>query len=139
MELDGGNFSTVTELKELSGTVILQTESQPIHIAIDPQCNMFRRLHREEIPPTIDFILGDNDKIIVYPTGGEGSSQAAYKRLAESLIGKHGIVKADTEITETEMTQKACSFWVDWQRTNWRNYFSVIYPKISQLRKSHLW
>ena len=107
MELDSGNFYTVTEIKESSSAVALQTASQPVHIAIDPQCNVFRRLHREEIPPTIDSILGDNDKIIVYPTVGEGSSQAEYKRLAESLVDKHGIVKADTEITETEMTQKS--------------------------------
>jgi len=107
MELDSGNFYTVTEIKESSSAVVIQTASQPVHITIDPQCNVFRRLHREEIPPTIDFILGDNDKIIVYPTVGEGSSQAEYKRLAESLVDKHGIVKADTEITETEMAQKS--------------------------------
>ncbi|HHT9137600.1 MAG TPA: M1 family metallopeptidase [Candidatus Wunengus sp. YC60] len=107
MELDGGNFYTVTEIKESSSTVVLQTSSQPVHIAVDPQCNVFRRLHREEIPPTIDFILGDPDKIIVYPTGGEGSSQAAYKSLAELLADKDGAVKADTGITETEMTQKS--------------------------------
>jgi len=91
MEMDGGNFSTVTELKESSSTVIIQTESQPIHIAIDPQCDVFRRLHREEIPPAIDFILGDNEKVIVYPTGGEGALQASYKKLAELLGEKCGI------------------------------------------------
>lgn len=107
MEMDGGNFSTVTELKESSSTVIIQTESRPIHIAIDPQCNVFRRLHREEIPPTIDFILGDNEKAIVYPTGGEGALQAAYKKLADLLGEKSGVIKADTEITETEMTRKS--------------------------------
>lgn len=107
MELDGGNFSTVTEIREAFSTVVLQTTSQPVHIALDPQCNVFRRLHREEIPPTIDFVLGDRDKIIVYPTGGENSSQAAYKSLAELLADKNGSVKPDTGITETEMTQKS--------------------------------
>jgi len=107
MELDGGNFYTVTEIKESSSTVVIQTASQPVHITIDPQCNVFRRLHREEIPPTIDFILGDNEKVIVYPTGGEGSLQAAYKKLAELLGEKSGVIKADTEVTEIEMTQKS--------------------------------
>ncbi len=107
MELDGGNFYTVTEIKESSSAVVIQTESQPVHIAIDPQCNVFRRLHREEIPPTIDFILGDNEKVIVYPTGGEGALQASYKKLAELLGEKGGVIKADTEVTETEMTRKS--------------------------------
>ena len=107
MELDGGNFYTVTEIKESSSAVVIQTASQPVHITIDPQCNVFRRLHREEIPPTIDFILGDNEKVIVYPTGGEGALQAAYKNLAELLGEKGGVIKADTEVTETEMTRKS--------------------------------
>lgn len=107
MELDGGNFYTVTEIKESSNAVVLQTSSQPVHITIDPQCNVFRRLHREEIPPTIDFILGDNEKVIVYPTGGKGALQAAYKNLAELLGEKGGVIKADTDVTETEMTQKS--------------------------------
>ena len=81
MELDGGNFSTVTELKELSGTVILQTESQPIHIAIDPQCNMFRRLHREEIPPTIDFILG----IMIKSSCTRLAARSLHKRSTKDL------------------------------------------------------
>lgn len=107
MELDGGNFYTITEIKESSSAVVIQTASQPVHITIDPQCNVFRRLHREEIPPTIDFILGDNEKVIVYPTGGEGALQTAYKKLAELLGEKSGVIKADTEVTEIEMTQKS--------------------------------
>jgi len=107
MELDGGNFYTVTEIKESPSAVVVQTASQPVHITIDPQCNVFRRLHREEIPPTIDFILGDNEKVIVYPTGGKGALQAAYKNLAELLGEKGGVIKADTEVTETEMKQKS--------------------------------
>ncbi|HHT9129703.1 MAG TPA: M1 family metallopeptidase [Candidatus Brocadiaceae bacterium] len=108
LELDDENFYTVTELKELSNPISIQTKSQPMHIAIDPRCDMFRRLHIEEIPPTLDLVLGDNDKVFVYPTGGESSSQGAYKRLAESLLDNNkGIVKADTEVTESEMTQKS--------------------------------
>ena len=107
MELDGGNFYTVTEIKESSSAVVIQTASQPVHITIDPQCNVFRRLHREEIPPTIDFILGDNEKVIVFPTGGEGALQASYKKLADLLGEKGGVIKADTEVTETEMTRKS--------------------------------
>ncbi len=107
MELDGGKFYTVTEIKESLSAVVLQTTSQPLHISIDPHCTVFRRLHREEIPSTIDFVLGDTDKIIVYPTGGEGASQAAYKKFAELLAEKSGVVKADAEVTEAEMTQKS--------------------------------
>ncbi len=107
LELDDGNISTIAELKERSDIISIPTKSQPKYIAIDPQCDGFRRLHREEIPPTIDLVLGDEDKVIVYPTGGESSSQNAYKKLAESLADKNVLVKADKEVTETELSQKS--------------------------------
>ncbi|MEP9409800.1 MAG: hypothetical protein HRF42_00060 [Candidatus Brocadia sp.] len=107
LELDEGNFHTVVELKERSNLISIPTKSQPRYIAIDPQCDVFRRLHGEEIPPTIDLVLGDEDKVIVYPTGCESPSQEAYKKLAELLTDKKTAVKADTEITEKELNQKS--------------------------------
>ena len=107
MELDGGNFYTVTEIKESSSAVVIQTASQPVHITIDPQCNVFRRLHREEIPPTIDFILGDNEKSHRIPDWRRRRFyRQPTKNLAELLGEKGGVIKADTEVTETEMTRK---------------------------------
>ncbi|MCF6155117.1 MAG: M1 family peptidase [Candidatus Brocadia sp.] len=107
MELDEGNFHTIAEIKERSNLISIRTKSQPKHIVIDPQCDIFRRLHTEEIPPTIDLVLGSDDKVIILPTGGESSSQEAYKKLAESLTDKKTTVKADTEVTETELSQKS--------------------------------
>ncbi|TLD40020.1 MAG: PDZ domain [Candidatus Jettenia ecosi] len=107
LELEDGNFSTTVELKETSNTFSIQTKSQPKYIAIDTQHDVFRRLHLGEIPPTIDLVLGDYEKVIVYPTGGESASQKAYKKLAESIADNEGIIKADTEVTETEITQKS--------------------------------
>jgi len=108
LNLDDGTVHTsIAELAEPSNNVSIRTSSQPRRIAIDPFCDVFRRLHREEIPPTIDLVMGDTEKIIVYPTGGEPASQAAYKRLAEFIRRKKGTVKADTEVTEAELSQKS--------------------------------
>ena len=107
LELDEGTCNTVAELKEQSQFISIQTKSEPRAVVIDPHYEVFRRLHLEEIPPTIDFVLGDEEKIIVYPTSGERSSQEAYKNLAASLSAKKDDVKSDTEITEAEMAQKS--------------------------------
>ncbi len=107
LELDEGNVYTTAELKELSNPISIQTKSQPRCVAIDPHCDVFRRLHSEEIPPTIDLVLGDEDKVIVYPTGGESSLREAYKNLAEFLADKKSAMKADTEITEADLTGKS--------------------------------
>lgn len=107
LELDDETIYTIAEVKELSSPISIQTKSQPRHIAIDPQCDVFRRLHKEEIPPTIDLVMGDDDKIIVYPTGGGDALQETYKKLAELLAGGKDGVKADTAVTEAELSQKS--------------------------------
>lgn len=106
LELSDGNFHTTAEIREMSNIISIHTKSQPTSISIDPQYDIFRRLHTEEIPPTIDLVLGDNDKIIVYPTGGN-SSQAAYKEFAGLFAENGGVIKADNEITETELAKKS--------------------------------
>ncbi|MDN3514173.1 MAG: hypothetical protein NG747_07215 [Candidatus Brocadia sp.] len=107
LELEDEKFCTTAELTERSHLVTIRTKSQPRHVAIDPHCNIFRRLHSEEVPPTIDLVLGDDDKVIVYPTGGEDTLREAYKMLAKTLADNKGVVKADTEVTEEELTQKS--------------------------------
>ncbi|MEK7297204.1 MAG: hypothetical protein AAB069_04825, partial [Planctomycetota bacterium] len=105
--LDNESSTTVVDIKEQVNAVSIKTKSQPLQITIDPQCEVFRRFYAEEIPPTIDALLGDENKIVVYPTGGEAASQQAYKKLARLLAGDKGLVKADNEIMETEAAQKS--------------------------------
>ncbi len=107
LELDEGTCNTVAEFKEPSQVISIQTKSEPRAVVIDPRYEVFRRLHLEEIPPTIDFVLGDEEKVIVYPTGGERASQEAYKNLAASLSSKKNDVKSDAEVTEAEIAQKS--------------------------------
>lgn len=105
--LDNESSMTIVDIKEQVNVVSIKTKSQPLTITIDPQCEVFRRFYAEEIPPTIDALLGDENKVIVYPTGGEAASQQAYKKLAHLLAGNRGLVKADNEITEIEVAQKS--------------------------------
>lgn len=107
LELAEGDYHTIAEVKGPSEFISLRTRSEPRSLAIDPHCEVFRRLHLEEIPPTIDFVLGDDETVMVYPTSGERSSQEAYKNLAESLSAKKNLVRPDTGITEAEIAQKS--------------------------------
>lgn len=107
LELAEGNYHTIVEVKGQSEIISIQTQSEPQSLAIDPHYEVFRRLHIEEIPTTIDFVLGDNETVVVYPTSGERSLQEAYKNLAESFVTKKSLVKPDTGITEAEITQKS--------------------------------
>lgn len=107
LKLDDEDYFATVEMHETFHTISIQTKSRPRYIAIDPDQHVFRRLSIEEIPPTIDLVLGDEDRLIVYPTGGETALQAAYRKFAEFLGESGGIIKADTEITEQEIIQKS--------------------------------
>ncbi|MCF6149896.1 MAG: M1 family metallopeptidase [Candidatus Kuenenia sp.] len=103
-QLEEGIFHTTTEIKNNSESISLKVKSRPKSIAIDPDNEIFRRLHAEEIPPAIDLVMGDR-KVIVYPTKGEDSMKRAYKKLANILANEQDFIKADTEITEAEISQ----------------------------------
>lgn len=107
LESEDGNFSTSVEIKDALHTISIPTKSQPHAIAIDPHNDLFRRLSTEEIPPTIDLVLGDEDKVVIYPADNKKSSEAAYKKLARVFAEHGGVIKADIEIGEQEITQKS--------------------------------
>lgn len=104
LQLDDGIFHTTTEIKNSADRISLQVKSRPENIAIDPYNEVFRRLHADEIPPTIDLVMGDR-KIIIYPANCEDSMKAEYKKLAHVLANERDSIKADTEITEAEIAQ----------------------------------
>ncbi|MCR4293497.1 MAG: hypothetical protein NUV76_11540 [Candidatus Kuenenia sp.] len=104
LQLEDGIFHTTAEIKNASDRISLQVKSRPENIAIDPYTEVFRRLHADEIPPTIDLVMGDS-KIIIYPSNCEDSMKAEYKKLAHILATERDSIKADTEITEAEIAQ----------------------------------
>ncbi|WP_347274935.1 M1 family aminopeptidase [Candidatus Kuenenia sp.] len=104
LQLEDGIFHTTAEIKNASDLISLEVKSRPENIAIDPYTEVFRRLHADEIPPTIDLVMGDS-KIILYPSNCEDSMKAEYKKLAHILANERDSIKADTEITEAEIAQ----------------------------------
>lgn len=104
VQLEEGIFHTTAEIKNASDRISLPVKSRPENIAIDPYTEVFRRLHADEIPPTIDLVMGDS-KIIIYPANCEDSMKVEYKKLAHILANERDSIKADTEITEVEIAQ----------------------------------
>jgi len=48
-------------------------------LAVDPDCHLFRRLHAEEIEPTLSQVLGDEAPVIVTEGAGPELAEAARK------------------------------------------------------------
>lgn len=52
-------------------------------VAVDPDCHIFRRLHLQEIEPTLSMVFGDDDPAFVVADGLDG---AAGRRFADEYV-----------------------------------------------------
>lgn len=55
---------------------------QPLLVRVDPQFNLFRKLHFNEIPPSLSKIFGSEELQIILPSKAENSQLELYKELA---------------------------------------------------------
>jgi Zn-dependent M28 family amino/carboxypeptidase len=77
-------WQTVVSLDSRRETVELQLPARPLRLAVDPQFDVFRRLHRNEIPPSISQALGARQLLIVLPDAATAGHRAAYENLARA-------------------------------------------------------
>ncbi len=75
----------------------------PVALKIDPCNDLFRRLHAEEIPATIDSVLGDKDCIIIHP-----AEEDAYREVISHLNPSGKILaKTDKELSEKDASNNS--------------------------------
>lgn len=58
--------------------------SRPIRLDIDPEFDVFRRLDRTELPPTLSEAFGDTHALFVLPTQESPELREGYRRLANA-------------------------------------------------------
>ena len=56
----------------------------PLRIDVDPEFDIFRKLHTNEIPPTLSNAFGANQILILLPSGAPMDFLKGYQELAES-------------------------------------------------------
>jgi hypothetical protein len=62
----------------------LDLPARPLRLAVDPAFDLFRRLHREEIPPAISQALGGEAVLMVLPSAAPEPVREAYVELVQS-------------------------------------------------------
>jgi aminopeptidase N len=105
IDVGGEELVETVRLDQARQGYSLEISEHPYAISVDPDCQLFRRLHREEIPPVLSQIFGGPDQLIVLPTSGDESKLAAYAAVAEAL-NRNGaaVVKKDNELGDDELT-----------------------------------
>jgi hypothetical protein len=86
VHLDGVSEAYQTDILVTQGrkTLELDLPARPLQLDVDPEFDIFRRLHRNEIPPAISQAMGAERVLVVLPAQAAADMQPAYKALAES-------------------------------------------------------
>jgi len=94
-------WQTVVELDSGRETIELELPARPLQLDVDPEFDVFRRLHRNEIPPAISQALGAGQLLIVLPDAAPAELGSAYETLARAWqAGQPGQVEvvADSDL-----------------------------------------
>jgi hypothetical protein len=91
VETEAGTESLVVFLTEESKSFVWKGSSRPLAVSADPGFDLFRRLHREEIPPALSATLGADSVWVVLPPEGSSPEDAALDSLARTWASRPGI------------------------------------------------
>ncbi len=101
---DGERHSHQLDMHSQRQSYSLPSESRPKGLYVDPGFDVFRRLLPEEIPPTLDKVLGDREMLIVYPTTGDSRLINDYRDMSLHLKS-HAPIKPDIEVNEEDLSK----------------------------------
>jgi hypothetical protein len=62
----------------------LHLPARPLRLDIDPQFDVFRRLHHQEIPPALTQMFGAANSLMLLPTAATAEVRQGYQQLAQA-------------------------------------------------------
>ena len=101
------------EMNQKEQEYILELDSKPLRMEVDPQFNLMRRLDRNEVPASLSQVYGETKMTLIIPS--ESAYKEAYKKMAEiwkstqEAQGKTAEILIDIEI---EAIPKDNAVWV---------------------------
>jgi len=100
---------------------------RPYRLDIDPEFDVFRRLHSAEIPAALSQGFGAEQVLVLIPSKASEAMQQAYRKLAQSWQRSQAgdwVIKLDSELESLPNDQ---AIWL----LGWRNRFkSAVYEEL---------
>ncbi len=119
LEGQAAAWQSDVRLEQKRTRVKLELPARPLALDVDPEFDLFRRLHRAEIPPAVSQAMGAEQVLILLPSRAPAALQDAYRTLAESWQAgnpRQFTIASDDEL-ETLPTDR--TVWL----FGWRNRF----------------
>jgi hypothetical protein len=103
VHLDGIDeaYQTSIAIGQKQQTITLTLPARPVQLEIDPEFDVFRRLHRNEIPPAVSQAMGAEQVLVVLADKAPADLKQAYQALARRWQQEkpgHVEVVVDTEM-----------------------------------------
>ncbi|MCH7964368.1 MAG: M20/M25/M40 family metallo-hydrolase [Bacteroidetes bacterium] len=112
----------IVEMNSREKSYVVTVSNKPVKIDIDPEFDLFRRLHYNEIPPALSTAYGSDKVLVILPSGEDETAFESYETLANKWLeekpDKFEIIY-DNEI-KTIPTDKAV--WV----FGWNNEYKIL-------------
>jgi len=102
---------TTIALSKKTQKVKLRVDSAPTQIALDPEFDVFRRLHYAEIPPSMSKMFGTDNIQIVVPASASSEVKDRYQRLANFWGGSNKNIKVALD-SELDSLPSDKSVWI---------------------------
>ena len=76
-------YQTAVSISNRQQTLSLTLPARPLQLDVDPEFDVFRRLHRNEIPPAVSQAMGAGQVLVVLAAQSPAELKQAYRALAE--------------------------------------------------------
>ena len=94
-------YQTSVAIGQKQQTITLTLPARPVQLEVDPEFDVFRRLHRNEIPPAVSQAMGAKQVLVILPGEAPADLAKAYRALARRWQQEkpgHIEVVVDTEV-----------------------------------------
>jgi hypothetical protein len=110
------------QLNQKSQTFEIIFPEQPLFISVDPQFNLFRRLHYNEIPPALSKVFGAEKVLIILPSSVTEKQLNTFKSMAETWSkGQPEKIEVVSDVDISDIPEEK-AVWV----FGWENKFRNI-------------
>ena len=115
-------WQTEVRLDAKRQAIELDLPARPVQLLVDPEFDVFRRLHRNEIPPAVSQAMGAEQVLVVLPAAAPAERAAAYADLARAWqAGQPGRIEVSLD-ADLEQLPAGRSVWL----FGWQNRFRPL-------------
>jgi aminopeptidase N len=134
-------YQTQIPMQEKTQRLQLRLPARPLRLDVDPQFDLFRRLHRNEIPPALSQAFGADRALAVLPSQASPAAQEGYAALVRAWQqgqGERLEVTSDAKLRELPADR---TVWLFGWENRFRSQFNealTAYPYKADEQEIHL-